>query len=128
MKKVLKHFHACKDARDWCADRSIESAWKECERGDWMLWLAAKLLERKIVVRAACACARTSLKFVKPGEDRQRIAIETAEKWCDGNASIEEVKCADAAADAADAAADAADDAADAAADDAADDAGDAAA
>ena len=71
-----------------------------------MLWLLGKIpsTDRKILVLAACECARQSLHLVPEGEDRPRLAIETAEKWARGEASIEEVKTAAAAA-AADAAA-----------------------
>jgi hypothetical protein len=79
-----------------------------------MLWLAAKanLCSRQELVLAACECARLSLDKVTPGDDRPRIAIETAEKWARGEATLEQVRSAAyaayAAADAADAAADAA--------------------
>ncbi len=41
---------------------------------------------------AACACARLSLVHVPSGEERPRIAIETAESWCRGEANIEQVR------------------------------------
>ena len=65
-----------------------------------MLWLLGKIpsTDRKILVLAACECARQSLHLVPEGEDRPRLAIETAEKWARGEASIEEVKTAAAAA------------------------------
>jgi hypothetical protein len=43
------------------------------------------------VVRAACDCARTALRYVPGGEDRPRLAIETAEAWCRGEATEQEV-------------------------------------
>ena len=30
---------ACQEAMCWIGSRSIEKAWSECERSDWMLWL-----------------------------------------------------------------------------------------
>jgi hypothetical protein len=49
-----------------------------------------------------------ALVHVPPGEERPRVAIETAEAWCRGEATIEEVRKASRnAADAAAAAADA---------------------
>ena len=50
---------------------------------------------------AACACAETALKYVKPGEDRPHKAIETARAWARGEASIDDVRKAAYAADAA---------------------------
>ena len=106
---------ACPEAMRWLATQiDPATAWETCKRPDWMIWLAARRgVDRKTIVRVACACARTSLRFVPEGEDRPRLAIETAERWCDDRATIEEVRAAAdaayaayayAAADAADAA------------------------
>ena len=58
---------------------------------------------------------RSVLPYVPVGEDRPRLAIELAEAWCNGRATIVEVRTAAYAAYAAYAAADAADADADAA-------------
>ena len=130
---------ACAEARLWLNTQTDPHvAWEMCERPDWMIWFARRRsVERKVLVRIACDCARTALRFVPEGEDRPRLAIETAERWTRNEATIDEVRAAaaaaaaaayvadaDAAADAvadAAAAADAADAAAAAAADAAAD-------
>ena len=104
----LKDMRPCDDAVAWLESTGLsdQAAWDACERADWMLWLAARCdIDRRVLVRAACACARTALAYVTKGEDRPRIAIETAERWCDGRATIDDVRAhAAAAADAADAA------------------------
>ena len=95
---------------------SLQKAWDSCERGDWMLWLLGKLSgppeseSRKELVLIACQCARTALKYVEKGDEKRPLkAIQTAEKWAKGAATIEEVRAAAAyAANAAYAAADAA--------------------
>ena len=116
---LLKQLGACAEARQWAKGKSFADVWNTCERGDWLLWLCARMIGKdgwptyKTIVLAACNCAELALKHVKPGENRPRIAIETARKWTKGDATIEEVRTA---ADAADAAADAADAAAAAAA------------
>jgi hypothetical protein len=94
---------ACTNAVEWIGDRDAETAWRDCPRGDWLLWAAARLdVDRRLLVRAACACARTALLHLVPeGEERSRIAIETAESWARGEATIEEVHAAAAAARAA---------------------------
>ena len=128
----LKRLNACREAVEWAKDYpTLQQAWNNCERGDWMLWLAGKqsgtpeTKSRKKLVLAACKCARLSLKHVPKGERRPIKAIQTAEKWANGDSSItlQDVRNAADAADAADAAAyaayaaaDAADAAADAAA------------
>ena len=38
-KAKLQQLGACTDAIDWIGDRTIEQAWRECRRSDWMLWL-----------------------------------------------------------------------------------------
>ena len=123
----LTRLRACDEAVEWAQNyKTFPAAWEACKRGDWMLWLAARSgVDRKALVLAACACARPALKYVPKGEKRPRIAIETAERWARGEATIEDLRLtsaasaayadADAAADASAAAADAAAAAADAA-------------
>ena len=102
----LQNKNACRPAMEWLKDRDLERMWEECERGDWLIWFAAKVgIDRKVIVRTACACAREALRFVPDGEIRPKTAIETAERWCNGEATIEQVRNASAAAAAADAAA-----------------------
>jgi hypothetical protein len=100
---ALTTHDACDEAIAWVESSRRKLAakiWDDCERGDWMLWIAARAgVDRKLLVSAACLCAREALKYVKPGEDRPRIAIETAERWVRGEATIEEVRAARNAAD-----------------------------
>jgi len=102
----LTQLDACSDAVKWARGYdSLDTAWAACERADWMLWLAARVCEErgseahKRLVLAACACARTALQCVPDGEDRPRIAIETAERWARGEATDEELSAAEAAAE-----------------------------
>ena len=110
--RFLKSLGACAEAVEWSKDKSLAEAWSSCERADWMLWLLGKRIgekgwpDRKQIVLLACLCAETALKFVPAGEDRPRKAIETARAWCEGKATLAEVRSAAAYA-AADAAADA---------------------
>ena len=91
----LKKLNACNEAVEWAKDYpTLQQAWNNCERGDWMLWLAGKqsgtpeTKSRKKLVLAACKCARLSLKHVPKGERRPIKAIQTAEKWANGDSSI----------------------------------------
>lgn len=105
--RKLRLLSACDEAVLWVGDRTLAEAWDECERLDWMLWLCGRMVgndgwpTRQQVILAACACAETVLHLVKPGEDRPRIAIETARAWVDGKATIEQVRRAAAASSAA---------------------------
>ena len=105
--KLLK-LNPCQEAVDWASQyESMKEVWEHCRRGDWMLWLAGRLCDgedgRKQLVLCACECARTSLKHVAKGENRPRVAIETAEAWARGEegVSLGDVRNAAAAADAA---------------------------
>ena len=91
---------ACEKAIDWVADKTLAEAWQTCERGDWMLWLASRLLfSNKLVVLASCDCARLALHLIPPGEERPRLAIEAAEAWCRGAAREAQVTEAGSACD-----------------------------
>ena len=91
---------ACSEAVEWVGDKTLAEAWVTCERADWMLWLVSKI-DGSYTPRirlAACACARTSLKYVPAGEDRPRLAIECAERYARGEATKDELAAARAAA------------------------------
>jgi hypothetical protein len=94
----LEKLNACSSALRWVSEqKNQQQAWDDCKRGDWMLWLLGRLSgepesnKRQKLVLTACECARLSLHLVEDGEDRPRIAIETAEKWTRGKATIDEV-------------------------------------
>jgi hypothetical protein len=118
LKALLKAHGACAEAVKWLGQKDAATAWQSCPNAQWMLWLARRVgISRQQLVIAACACARTSLKYVPEGELRPLQAIETAEAWCGGRATLDDVRSAAYAADyaAADAATHAATHAADAA-------------
>lgn len=102
----LRDMGACIEALEWLANcDSWATAWNTCQRGDWMLWLAArKNIDRRRPVLAACECARIALPYAK--DPSALVAIETTERWARGEATVDEVR---AAANAANAAANAAD-------------------
>ena len=125
--RLLVDLGACGDAVRWARTQpSLDVAWATCPRGDWMLWLAARLLPgdsavpdrrspaRVQLVRAALECARLAWSHVR--EDHHAVVAacyETTQQWCEGAASIAQVRTAAAAAyaayaDAVSAAADAA--------------------
>jgi len=94
---ILRGVDACGDSITW-ADQygtDLARAWTECPRGDWLLWIAARVgVRRETVVLAACACARLALVHVPEGETRPLVAIETAERWARGEATLDEVRVA----------------------------------
>jgi len=106
------------DAVEWARTQpSLAAAWRTCERGDWMLWLAGRRivtagsLSHRRVVKAAASCARLALPIYearRPNDKRPRAAILAAEQWARVPSEANKQK-ASADADAADAAASAAD-------------------
>jgi hypothetical protein len=90
----LKQLGACDDAREWVATQpDAATAWAVCPRHEWLMWLLGALhlrgaLKRKTLVLAACASAETALPHVPAGEERPRVAIETARRWARGEATV----------------------------------------
>jgi hypothetical protein len=87
----LIELHACSSSIRWLDEEgicSIEEAWSKCPRGDWLLWLAARIGldedRHKTIVKIATEIARQVLKYIPAEEERPRKAIEAAEKWLDG--------------------------------------------
>jgi hypothetical protein len=80
----------------WASDYvDSETAWAECTHGDLLIRIACNLgVDHATLVCAGCAAARVSLPYVMLGDDGPRQAIEVAERWCAGLASIEEVQAA----------------------------------
>jgi len=106
-KQQLINLDVCKEAIDWVEDRTIQQAWKDCHRGDWMLWLLEQMegekgwLDEKEIMLLGCWCARRALKYVSEGETRPLKAIEAKEKWAKGEITREEMDAARSAANAA---------------------------
>ena len=64
--------------------RTCRDLWDAIPRPDWLLKYAeAAGVPRPALVRAAAACVRPALRFVREGEDRPRLAVEAAEAWAD---------------------------------------------
>lgn len=91
MAQRLLHLRACQDGIGWIATRRSESAaWRNCHRGDWMLWLAAKVeVCPKILTLAAAGCARLALPLVPGRRNLARTRIEAAERWAAGRITLE---------------------------------------
>ena len=107
----LRALGACLEAIKWASTQpDAKAAWNACEKPYWLLWLAPRIgATHQQIVLAACACARTELKYIPEEEERPLMAIEAAEAWARGEVSIEEVRIAARAALAAYAAASAVD-------------------
>ncbi len=94
---LLQRLNACHDAIAWCGDRGSEQAWRECERGDWLLWIAVRLgiVDRRTVVAAACDCAELGRPYWRCEDvDVLAACLGTTRAWCRGEATIEQVRVA----------------------------------
>jgi hypothetical protein len=113
LQKLLEALGACEEACAWAGERTLAQAWAECERGDWMIWLATRQhwMDDRELRGFACDCAERVLPLFEkqhPDDTRPRVAIETARRYARGEATEEELAAAEAAAGAAWAAAGAA--------------------
>ena len=92
----IEQMDACDGAMTWLRAEqhpTLDAAWAACPRGDWMLWLAAQCgVDRVLLVRAAVGCARTALAYTT--DPRVAACLDTVEEWCDGCASLDEVRAA----------------------------------
>jgi hypothetical protein len=94
---VLRRLGACPPAVEWSKPYKddYEKAWRECERGDYLLWLLgilsgqAESEGRKKLLLCACDCATLTLKFTK--DHRFKKCIDTARKWAKGKVSTDEL-------------------------------------
>lgn len=104
MKTLLADMNACTEAIEWVGDRDLQKAWEECERGDWMLWLAGRSgINLRTLTLVKARCAKLVIHLME--DERSRKAVEVAEKFGLGQATREEldearVNAADAAVDA----------------------------
>jgi hypothetical protein len=117
--ELLISLNACPEAKKWASDKTWEEVYKDCPRGDWLLWLFQKTNPDSLqeLTLAKGHCANTVRHLIK--DERSIQAMDTAIAFGEGKATREELNSAaatSAAADAADAAAADAADAADAAA------------
>jgi hypothetical protein len=98
---VLRSLGACPESIAWADGygSAYTTALAACPERSWLTWLYGRLLARGHVRReplviAACLCAREVLHLVPAGEERPLRAIETAEGWCRGEATLDEVRAA----------------------------------
>ena len=104
----LKNLNACRDAVEWTkTQKSPILAWRNCERGDWMLWLAKKLnVDDKKLTMAKAMCAKQVEHLMK--DQRSKDALQACFDYVNGKITREELSAAAADAYAAAYAADAA--------------------
>ena len=89
---ILKKLKACEPAIEWAKKYdTIEEIVANVNRGDWLLWLGTELdlpLQEMTLVRARCA--KTVIHLIK--DKRIRKAVDVAEKFGLGEATLEELR------------------------------------
>ena len=95
----LESLNACKKAIDYAAGfATLQSSWDACARGDWMLWLIGRTIDRtnetelRKITLAKARCAKLVIHLMK--DERSRNAVEVAEQFGLGNATRQELDAA----------------------------------
>lgn len=94
LRQQLQDLNACLAAIEWVDYRDHATAWAECQRGDWMLWVAARAgVDLRIVTRAKVECAKLVEHHLT--DPRSINALRVAERFANGEATRDELKKAD---------------------------------
>ena len=89
-KDILIKLKACESGRDWVGDKTVEEFVKDCQRGDWMLWLAKKLdVGIKPLTLTKGYCAKTVEHLMK--DERSKKAVQAAIDFGKGKITKEEL-------------------------------------
>lgn len=87
-----KNLYACKEAVIWNGDRTFDECWRDCTRGDWMLWLAGRLqIDRKKITQVACSCVRLAFPYAGKNVKDIESKLESVEAWAKGQATDEKL-------------------------------------
>jgi hypothetical protein len=82
-KILLKEIDACSEAKEWAGDMTIEEIVQKCYRGDWLLWLAARVgVESRPLTLAKGYCANTVRHLME--DERSVQAVDAAIAYGEG--------------------------------------------
>ncbi len=91
LRDLLIDLDACSPALEWVGDKTIEQAVKECNRTEWIGWLADELqLPKQIRCLAAGHAANTVRHLMK--DEKSIKALDTAIAYGEGKATDEELE------------------------------------
>jgi len=99
----LRELNACKEAIEWLSSQTtLEQAWENCTRGDWLLWLVAALRvdERKLSLAKGLVAKEITYLM---DDKRSKTAVQAAIDYGKNEISRNELEKAALAADDADA-------------------------
>ena len=93
MKELLIKLRACDEAVEWAEGKSIEQIVEECDRGDWLLWLAEKIdIDFRSLTLAKGYCANTVRHLMK--DERSVKSVDVAIAFGEDRATREELEAA----------------------------------
>ena len=97
----LEKTGSCREAILYVKEQeNYVKAWQNCPRGDWMLWIAAKLkVDKRLLTLAKGKCAETVLHLMR--DQRSKDAVRAAIDYGHGIISDEQLRITAAAAAAA---------------------------
>ena len=107
---LLIRLDVCQSAKDWAKTQpDLATAWQNCRRADWMIWLLKRMgyKDPKNYRLIACACVRdTPLTDGRKvwdllTDERSRTGVEVSERFANGEVTEQEMDAARAAAGAA---------------------------
>lgn len=87
----INQFNPCKNGLEYYESQSdFETAWNNCKRGDWMLWIANRLnVDDVLLTLAKAHCANTVRHLMK--YQRSLDAIDAAIRYGNGEISRDEL-------------------------------------
>ena len=81
----------CKEAIEYRSKfETFEQAWNECPRGDWMLCIASRLVDIRLLTLAKGHCANTVRHLMK--DKRSVQAVDAAIAFGEGKITLKELK------------------------------------
>lgn len=96
---LLRSLSACDPALTWLAAGhypTFADAWNACPKHDWLLWVIGHTMSHRKIVALACDLAEPSLAYTS--DPRPAACIAVVRRWVRGEATLEEVRAARAAA------------------------------
>jgi len=87
-KRYLESVGSCSSAVEWVGKKGLNTSWKTCPRGDWLMWFIVRSkLNPKLIVRAAVAVAGQNTWAVSDkNESLFEDALWQAQCWTLGKA------------------------------------------
>jgi hypothetical protein len=87
MNTILNIHGACDEGKEWARDKSFEEVYNTCYRGDWLLWLFHKTMNKDEANAKLLATVKARITFMVKDlvvSDAVRDAIDAGFKYANG--------------------------------------------